>query len=161
MLAALALPVMALAQVGPTEESQASEIFKVGASLRLRGAIRDDLKFGSTDPGNDEQYLLTQLRVNATWNPATRARVFVEIQDARIFGEEGIDQDAIPNIFVDELDLHQGYLRVDLSSGELPVDITVGRQKFAFGAQRLVSPLEWVNTARVWDGVRLDLGRAN
>ena len=150
-LAALALPVMAPAQ----------EMFQIGASFRLRTEIRDDFKFGSTDPGNDEQFLLTQLRVNATWNPATRVAAFVEIQDARIFGEEGIDQDAIPNIFADELDLHQGYLQLELSSGELPVDLTVGRQKFNLGAQRLVASLEWVNTARVWDGVRLDLGRTN
>ena len=105
--------------------------------------------------------MLTQLRVNATWNPATRVNVFVELQDARIFWEEAINQDAVPNIFADELDLHQGYVRVDLASGQLPVDLTVGRQKFNLGVQRLVSSLEWVNTARVWDGVRLDVGTAN
>ena len=145
---------------GSDQAAPAREVFKVGASVRLRTEVRDDSKFGSTNPGNDEQYLLTQLRVNATWNAATRATVFVEVQDARIFGEEGIDQDATPNIFADELDLHQGYLQIDLSSGQLPVDLTVGRQKFNLGDQRLVSSLEWVNTARVWDGVRLDVGRA-
>ena len=146
---------------GSDQAAPAREVFKVGASVRLRTEVRDDFKFGSTNPGNHERYLLTQSRVNATWNPATRATVFVEIQDARIFGEEGIDQDATPNIFADELDLHQGYLRIDLSSGQLPVDLTVGRQKFNLGDQRLVSSLEWVNTARVWDGVRLDVGRAD
>jgi hypothetical protein len=111
--------------------------------------------------GNDEEYLLTQARVNLNWTPAGRASVFIELQDARIFGEEGINQDATPNIFADDVDLHQGYLKLDLSSGQLPVDLTVGRQKFNLGAQRLVSSLEWVNTARVWDGVRLDVGRTN
>ena len=143
-------------QAAPTPE-----ILRVGASLRLRSEIKDDFKFGSGAVGNDEQYLLTQSRVNLTWTPAGRAAVFIEIQDARIFGEEGIDEDATPNIFADDVDLHQGYLKVDLSSGQLPVDLTAGRQKFNLGAQRLVSSLEWVNTARVWDGVRLDVGRAN
>ena len=146
---------------GSDQAAPTREVFKVGASVRLRTEVRDDFKFGSTDPGNDEQLLLTQLRVNATWNAATRATVFVEVQDARILGEEGINQGATPNIFADELDLHQGYLQVGLSSGQLPVDLTVGRQKFNLGAQRLVSSLEWVNTARVWDGVRLDVGRAD
>jgi hypothetical protein len=146
---------------GSAQAAPPPKVFTVGASVRLRTEIRDDFKFGSTDPGNDEQFLLTQLRVNATWNLATRATVFVEIQDARIFGEEGIDQVATPNIFADELDLHGAYLQVDLSSGQLPVDLTVGRQKFNLGAQRLVSSLEWVNTARVWDGIRLDLGRTD
>jgi hypothetical protein len=143
------------------QAAPAREVFKVGGSVRLRAENRDDFKFGSTDPGNDEQFLLTQLRANATWNPATRVTVFIEIQDARIFGEEGIDQDATPNIFADELDLHQGYVQVDLTPGQLPVHLTVGRQKFNLGAQRLVSSLEWVNTARVWDAVRLDLGRGD
>jgi len=31
----------------------------------------------------------------------------------------------------------------------------IGRQKLNLGAQRLVASLEWVNTARVWDGVRI------
>ena len=84
---------------GSDQAAPAREVFKVGASVRLRTEVRDDSKFGSTNPGNDEQYLLTQMRVNATWNPATRATVFVEIQDARIFGEEGIDQDATPKHF--------------------------------------------------------------
>ncbi len=146
---------------GSAQAAPPPKVFKVGASVRLRTEIRNNFKFGSAAVGNDEQYLLTQFRVNLRWNPATRATVFVEIQDARIFGEEGIDQVATPNIFADELDLHGAYLQVDLSSGHLPVDLTVGRQKFNLGAQRLVSSLEWVNTARVWDGIRLDLGRTD
>ena len=34
----------------------------------------------------------------------------------------------------------------------------VGRQKLVYGSQRLVSPLEWVNTARVFDGARIAIG---
>ncbi len=174
LLVALVVPAFAAAQTAATSGSatvpprnvsaQAApppKVFRVGASVRLRTEIKDDFKFGSGTLGNDEQYLLTQSRVNLVWTPAARATVFIEIQDARIFGEEGIDEDATPNIFADDVDLHQGHLTVDLSSGRLPVDLTVGRQKFNLGVQRLVSSLEWVNTARVWDGIRLDLGRAN
>ena len=146
--------------IGSDQEAPAREVLKVGASLRLRAEIKDDFKFGSAALGNDEEYLLTRSRVNLRWTPRDRATVFIEIQDARIFGEEGIDEDATPNIFADDVDLHQGYLKLDLGSGQLPLDLTVGRQKFNLGAQRLVSSLEWVNTARVWDGVRLDVGRA-
>jgi hypothetical protein len=144
---------------GSDQAAPAREVFRIGASVRLRTEVKDDFKFGSGALGNDEQYLLTQLRVNGRWTPSDRATVFVEIRDARILGEEGIDQDEIPNIFADDLDFHQAYLRVDLSPGQLPVDLTVGRQKFNLGVQRLVSPLEWVNTARVWDGIRLNVGR--
>ncbi|MFQ5345800.1 MAG: alginate export family protein, partial [Mariprofundus sp.] len=59
-----------------------------------------------------------------------------------------------PNIFADRFDLHQGYL--DINRGEdFGARLRVGRQKFNLGAQRLVASLEWVNTARVWDAVRL------
>ena len=174
----LVLPASTAAQAAPTASTaspsalertanrsdQASpdpEMFNVGGSLRLRGEFKDDFKFGSSALGNDEQYLLTQARVNLRWIPSNRLSVFFEIQDARIFGEEGIDEDATPSIFADDLDLHQGYVAIDLTSGAFPVDLTLGRQKFNLGAQRLVSSLEWVNTARVWDGVRLDVGREN
>ena len=46
-----------------------------------------------------------------------------------------------------------------LASGKVPVQIRAGRQKFNCGAQRLVASLEWVNTARVWDGLRMTLGK--
>ena len=83
----------------------------------------------------------------------------VELQDARIYGERAIDENRTPNIFADELDVHQAFL--DLRSPEsarVPVSLRAGRQKLSYGAQRLVSPLEWVNTARVFDGVKVVAG---
>ena len=41
------------------------------------------------------------------------------------------------------------------------VQLKAGRQKFNLGAKRLVSSLEWVNTARVWDGVKITFGDSN
>ncbi len=156
VLITVAVPASAIAQTA----SNVEKVVEVGASPHLRPEIKDDFKLGSAAVGNDEQYLLSQARITLTWSPASRASVFIEVQDARIFGEEGINEDETPNIFADDLDLHQGYLAIDFSSGSLPVDLKVGRQKFNLGAQRLVSSLEWVNTARVWDGVRFDVGRS-
>ncbi len=121
LLLALVVPASASAQTAPAASATSGsatvpprnvsaqaapppKVFKVGASVRLRTEIKDDFKFGSGALGNDEQYLLTQSRVNLGWTPAPRATVFIEIQDARIFGEEGIDEDATPNIFADDVE---------------------------------------------------------
>lgn len=129
-----------------------------GGSLRLRGEIKDDFKFDPSVRGNDEEYLLSQLRLNLKWEAADWLTFFVEGQDARIFGEEAINEDAVPTIFADEFDLHQGYIDLNYSLSDIPLRLRTGRQKFNFGAQRLLASLEWVNTARVWDGVRLTAG---
>ena len=44
------------------------------------------------------------------------------------------------------------------ASGTVPISLRIGRQKLVYGAQRMVAPLEWVNTARVFDGGRIGLG---
>jgi hypothetical protein len=109
-----------------------------------------------------QDYALTQLRLNAGWGPTQELTFFVELQDARVFGESKtaappLNEDAVPNIFADELDLHRGYVDYAFSA-RLPARLRVGRQKFNLGAKRLIASLEWVNTARVWDGARLTLG---
>ena len=131
----------------------------MGGSLRLRQELKDDFDF---DQGAQD-YLLTQLRVNATWEPVPRVSLFLQGQDARVFGESQsaapmIDEDAVPNIYADKLDLHQAYVDFALPTRRFPTRLRLGRQKFNLGAKRLIASLEWVNTARVWDSARLTLG---
>ena len=81
------------------------------------------------------------------------------MQDARIHGEQAISETRTPNIFADRLDFHQAYLDVrSPASGPVPITVRIGRQKLVYGSQRMVSPLEWVNTARVFDGARVSVG---
>lgn len=72
------------------------------ATVRLRFEREHDFSFGA-QPGDDEDYLLTQVRFNLDWQPAARVRFFVEIQDSRIFGQSAaIDDEAVPNVFADD-----------------------------------------------------------
>ena len=131
----------------------------MGSQLRLRAEGRNNFKFDESRAGNDEGFMLSRFRWDLTWEPAEHATGVVELQDARIYGERAIDENRTPNIFADELDVHQAFL--DLRSPEsarVPVSLRAGRQKLSYGAQRLVSPLEWVNTARVFDGVKVVAG---
>ncbi len=134
----------------------------LGSEIRLRSESRRNTGFDRARAGNDEDYLLSRYRVGLTWEPSARVTGVVELQDARMLGEEAISDRRAPNIYVDPLDLHQAYLDVGLpGSASVPIWLRIGRQKLVYGAQRMVSPLEWVNTARVFDGarIRLDAGR--
>ena len=131
----------------------------MGSQLRLRTESRRNAEFDGARPGNDEDYLLSRFRFDLTWQPSDRIAGVVELQDARIHGERAISETRTPNIFADQLDIHQAYLDVGSSaSGSQPVSLRIGRQKLAYGSQRMVSPLEWVNTARVFDGARISVG---
>ena len=131
----------------------------MGSQIRLRTESRRNAKFDGERPGNDEDYLLSRFRWGLTWEPSDRVTGIVELQDARIHGEQAISETRTPNIFADQLDIHQAYLEIGSpAAGPRPVSLRIGRQKLVYGAQRMVSPLEWVNTARVFDGVRVTAG---
>ena len=130
----------------------------MGSQLRLRSEVRRNARFDDARPGDDEDYLLSRARFDLTWAPNNRVTGTVELQDARILGEEAISETAAPNIFADQLDVHQAYLDIAVpAAGPASLSVRVGRQKLVYGAQRFVSPLEWVNTARVFDGARIGL----
>ena len=152
----------AAAQAAVEESSDWREILPgltMGSQLRLRTESRRNAKFDGARPGNDEDYLLSRFRFDLTWQPTDRVTGVVELQDARIHGEQAISETRTPNIFADRLDFHQAYLDVQSpASGPVPITVRIGRQKLVYGSQRMVSPLEWVNTARVFDGARIGVG---
>ena len=131
----------------------------MGSQLRLRTESRRNARFDGARPGNDEDYLLSRFRFDLAWEPNDWIAGIVELQDARIHGEQAISETRTPNIFADRLDFHQAYLDVrSPASGPVPISVRIGRQKLVYGSQRMVSPLEWVNTARVFDGARIGVG---
>ena len=82
----------------------------LGGSFRTRAEVKNDFNFNHSK----QDYFLTQLRLNLKWSPNTWLTLFVEGQDARVFGEEltsvpAINDAATPNIYADALDLHRGY----------------------------------------------------
>lgn len=154
-----ATPIGAHGQPADADSSpDAPPEFVLGGSLRTRGEYRYDFKFSPDTPGNTDNFILHQLRLSLRWRPSSSFETFIEGQDAGIHGAKSVDDDSTPNIFHDRIDLHQAYVSYSPALGEAPVSIKLGRQKLALGAERLVGPLEWVNTARAFDGIRLTLG---
>lgn len=93
-----------------------------------------------------------------------RARIYGDLWYQDIFRVyvEGIYADTyganLPLLPVDATRFDFLNLFADVKLGEIAnegVYLRVGRQELLFGSQRLVSPLEWANTRRTFQGVRL------
>ncbi len=121
----------------------------LGGELRLRYHNEDGI--GSTRlDGRDDEFLLTRMRAYADARIGRYLRGYVEIIDARKSGGR------LPprGIEVVRGDILNGFgeIAAPLAGGR--VFLRGGRQELLFGAQRLVSPLNWGNTRRNFDGIR-------
>ena len=124
-----------------------------GGSVQVRGEVKNNLDFDDSS----QDYTLIQSRLAGSVIFNSHWRVETELQDARIFGEtiEGtpsINGNALNQTFADDLDIHRFAIQYRAEN----LDIRLGRQKLNLGDKRLVASLEWVNTARVHDGLRVD-----
>jgi hypothetical protein len=120
--------------------------------------------FGFGGAGDlDDTFWLNRFRYHGELNAFEFFRAFVEGKSAFSTdrdlpgGRRGLD--------VDELDLQNAFVEFKIPLGAEAGMLTLrpGRQELAFGKQRLVSPLDWANTRRTFDGVTaiLDVGRWN
>lgn len=123
--------------------------------LRMRGEFRERFEgfqgSGFVD-GRDDAYALSRFRVNATVTASPMLSFQVQAQDARVAAKQ-VGSTAAP--FAGTFDLRMAF--ADIGSSKSPVAVRVGRQELAYGEQRLVGPVGWLNTARTFDGARATL----
>ena len=99
----------------------------------------------------DDTFLLTRIRLHTDIHTGEYLRFFAEIKSA--FSTDRDLPGGRRPFDVDELDLQQGFADVMLPIGESgKLTFRAGRQFLLYGKQRLVSPLDWLNTMRTWDG---------
>ena len=125
----------------------------VGGQLRLRyhhekgmGSSPGATRFQDTE--ND--FMLSRVRLYTNWKVNDNIRFYAEGIYADVTGSEntyiprGIDTNYgdLLNLFVD----------VKLTD---KTTVRVGRQELLYGAQRTVSPLDWANTRRTFEGIRV------
>jgi hypothetical protein len=123
--------------------------------LQLRGEFRGRLEGfdgGAFKPDNSDAYMLDRFRVNATVAASKTAKFVVQVQDARTFDKTTAGSTAP---FRDTIDLRMAYGEF----GGARNMVRAGRQELAFGEQRLIGHLNWVNAARSFDGVRATIAR--
>ena len=131
--------------------TDASEL-TVGGQVRVRGESWDNFAFGAD---NDDAFWLTRVRLHTDLRICTGFRVYVEGISALAHDRDLPPAGGKRPIDEDNLDLLNAF-------GDFTADLLgarhtlrLGRQELSFGKQRLVSPLDWVNTRRTFDGGRI------
>jgi hypothetical protein len=123
-------------------------LFTTGGEFRVRYNDENNSRLS----GIDNNYYLTRTRVYGDLAFRDRVRVFAEFISANSF-EQNLPPLLIDRNFGDILNLFG-----DLKLGEIKkhgVYVRGGRQELLFGSQRLLSPLDWANTRRTFQGGRL------
>ena len=129
---------------------------KFGMESRYRFEYRDDFTLNDQTYEDDAVNLLRN-RVNADLKIKSKEsdrsyRFFAEGQTAQSFAQSEINK---TNLFVNQIDLRQLFVEVDKPFNEIPLTVKAGRQELLYGDERFVGPLNWTNTARVFDAVKL------
>ena len=126
----------------------------IGGEYRLRYHSEHNLR---TKPltGNDDDFLLQRTRLYLNAQVGDRFRFYGEAIDATSWGQNFTPR-AIEVNRIDALNLF-GDLNLlnDIWSSGDALSVRGGRQELSYGAQRTVSPLDWSNTRRTFDGVKM------
>ena len=101
--------------------------------------------------GVDDDFLLHRTRLFMNGKLGDRTRVYAEFIDAESNYEDFAPR-AIEVNRADMLNLFVDYRLFDLDAGSLTA--RVGRQELLYGSERLVSPLDWANTRRTFEGAK-------
>ncbi|MCB9897322.1 MAG: alginate export family protein [Planctomycetes bacterium] len=115
----------------------------LGGQERIRWQKETGKSLKGTHPRNND-FVLNRARVSADFRHESGFRAYVEILDARIWGEELRPTPIDRNV----ADVHNGFLEY----GKGDTTVRGGRMELQYGAQRLVSPLDWGNTRRRFEG---------
>lgn len=125
-------------------EAQDSRDITFGGQIRPR--------FEARTPIDGEWNAFTSMRVRANLNALLedQVRVFIQLQDVRLWGDES---NTLGDYRADNFDLHQGFIELaDVPS--LGGALKIGRQEIALGEQRLVGSVNWAQQGRSFDGIR-------
>jgi hypothetical protein len=126
-------------------------IFDLGGEYRARHHHEVNLR-GSNLSGLSDDFLLHRTRLYANAEYSNWFRFYGEAIDAVSEFEDFAPRTIEENRF-DALNLFVDGLISDYGGGELWG--RVGRQELLYGDQRLISPLDWSNTRRTFDGAKL------
>jgi hypothetical protein len=121
--------------------------------LRVRGEFRERVE-GFENSGftadRDDSYALSRVRLNATITASKSLSFQANVQDARVARKQ-VGPTTAP--FRGPFDLRTAF--ADIGDARAPIAARLGRQELAFGEQRLLGHLAWVNTGRSWDAARV------
>jgi hypothetical protein len=118
----------------------------VSGHARFRWQARNDVAYKK--PAHDDKLL--RIRPAFSWQVTEDTKVLFEPQFSRTFGSDGHSGGLIdPN-----LTFHRGFIQSKIHDMAL---VTIGRQGLPYGDEVVLSTLEWHNTARSHDAIKLSL----
>ncbi|HEX9692819.1 MAG TPA: alginate export family protein [Gemmatimonadales bacterium] len=120
--------------------------------ITLGGQIRPRYEFRDPVAGEADAFTSMRVRADLTASLERNVRVFVQLQDVRLWGEE---TNTLTDFQANGFDLHQGYVDLWHPVAGVRLSARVGRQEVNFGGERLVGAVGWTQQARSFDGVRL------
>ena len=123
-------------------------LIDLGGEYRLR--FHDERNMRLT--GRNEDFTLHRTRLYGDLRYRKTFRAYAEFIDAASFGEE------LPTrpIYVNRADFLNLFGEVAIwSEGSEALTARIGRQELLYGSQRLISPLDWANTRRTFDGAKV------
>ena len=128
----------------------------VDGEIRLRFEYFNNMneKYYGTHPKvgkSNDSYLLTRLRLGLTYQFDEQWKAKISLQDARALGWGFDNSDWYNKEFGQEhnpqrdyLELHQTYLQYQNKD----ITASIGRQKIAYGDNRVFGPGEWKNSGK-------------
>jgi hypothetical protein len=128
----------------------------IGGQIRMRYHHEEGMGQDLAGPGagrfqfNHHDFVLTRLRLYTNWKVNDWLRIYQE----GILADVSDDGDTYRPRTIDRN--HGDFLNLfaDVKLTDATT-LRLGRQELLFGAERLISPLDWGNTRRTFDGARL------
>lgn len=126
----------------------------LGGQVRERVEIWDDFNFGGANVESSDHFSLTRIRAHADLHVTDYLRLFYEHKSS--FATDRELPGGLTTLYVDDAAVQNGFVDINIPiSEDGKIVLRGGRQELSFGKQRLVSPLDWSNTRRTFDGGRV------
>lgn len=123
----------------------------LGGQARLRYESERNKAFGSVEPSQDS-FLLQRYFIHGDLKYSDWLRFFLQGKFAYVNDR---DRDIGLAGLEDHADIHQAFADITTLMMDNRVTFRLGRQELQYGAQRLISPLDWGNTRRTFDGIKV------
>ena len=122
----------------------------LGGQARLRFESETDKNFGSTKPSHDS-FLLQRYFIHSDLRHDDGLRFFLQGKFAYVNDRDRGGKNALES----HADFQQLFADIPVMLGSQPVTVRLGRQELQYGKQRLISPLDWGNLRRTFDGIKV------
>ncbi len=123
----------------------------LGGQARLRFESETDKSFGGGTGPSQDAFVLQRYFIHADLRRTDGLRFFLQGKFAHANYR---DKGGLAGL-EDHADVHQGFMDITTPIYGQSATFRLGRQELQYGAQRLISPLDWGNLRRTFDGIKV------